>query len=64
MVKTWARLQPKTQILLQELMNRNVDNYESLLSIWQKDKLYLLSAYQSWLPDSQHNVVASCWPPV
>lgn len=64
MVKTWARLQPRTQVLLQELINHNVDSYESLLTAWQKDKLYLLSAYQAWLPESQHEPVASLWPPV
>lgn len=64
MVKTWARLQPRTQVLLQELTNRNVDSYESLLAAWQKDKLYLLQAYQAWLPESQHATVAALWPPV
>jgi ATP-dependent RNA helicase DHX37/DHR1 len=64
MIKTWARLQPRTQVLLQELMNRNVDSLESLLLAWQKDNKYLLAAYQAWLPESQHEQVAALWPPL
>ena len=64
MVKSWARLQQRTQVLLQELTNRGVDNLESLLSAWQSDPRYLLSAYQSWLPASLHDQVAAMWPPV
>ena len=64
MIKTWARLQPRTQVLLQELMNRNVDSLESLLLAWQKDNKYLLVAYQGWLPESQHEQIAALWPPL
>ena len=64
MIKTWARLQPRTQVFLQELMNRNVDSLESLLVAWKKDNKYLLTAYQAWLPESQHEEVATLWPPV
>lgn len=64
MVKTWARLQPRTQILLQELTRCAVDNYDSLLAAWRKDKLYLLAVYQSWIPESLHSEAAALWPPV
>jgi ATP-dependent RNA helicase DHX37/DHR1 len=64
MVKTWAKLQPRTQLLLQELKNRNIDNLDTLLAAWQKDKLYLLTAYQAWVPESLHGEVAALWPPV
>ena len=64
MVKTWAKLQPRTQLLLQELTNRNVDSLDTLLAAWQKDKLYLLAAYQSWVPESLHDEIAELWPPL
>lgn len=64
MIKTWARLQPRTQLLLQELMRRNVDSYEALLSAWRSEPTYLLAAYQSWLPVALHQQVAAQWPPL
>ncbi len=35
MIKTWAKLQPRTEILLKALMVENVDCRESLLKAWQ-----------------------------
>lgn len=64
MIKTWAKLQPRTQQFLQELTSRNVDNLETLLAVWKKDKLYLLSAYQAWLPESVQQQAAALWPPL
>lgn len=64
MIKTWAKLQPRTQVLLQQLTSRNVDNLDALLGEWKKDKNYLLAAYQGWLPESLHEQVASSWPPL
>jgi ATP-dependent RNA helicase DHX37/DHR1 len=64
MIKTWAKLQPRTQSLLQELTSRNVDSLDTLLAAWQKDKLYLLVAYQAWVPESLHGEVEALWPPV
>jgi len=64
MIKTWAKLQPRTQLLLKELTGRNVDTLDTLLGAWQKDKLYLLAAYQAWLPETLHGEVAALWPPV
>ena len=64
MVKTWARLQPRTQILLQGLTNDKVDSFEALLAAWKRNRLYLLNAYQQWLPVSLHQQVASQWPPL
>lgn len=64
MTKTWAKLQPRTQTLLNELVGHNVDNLDRLLSAWQKDKSYLLAVYQSWQPESLHDQIASIWPPL
>lgn len=64
MIKTWAKLQPRTQVLLQELTRSNVDSLDTLLAAWKKDRLYLLNAYQAWLPESLHEKVAAIWPPV
>lgn len=63
MVKTWAKLQPRTDILLKALVARQVDSKSKLLEAWKKDTSYLLSAYQKWIPESAHNEVALSWPP-
>ena len=64
MIKSWAKLQPRTQVLLQELMKGKVDTLESLLTVWRTNNCYLLEAYKMWLPESLHEHVASQWPPL
>ena len=64
MVKTWARLQPRTEKLRHELTVRKVDNLESLLAVWEKDNTYLLDAYKDWIPQSMHEQVTALWPPL
>lgn len=64
MIKSWAKLQPRTQVLLQELMKEKVDTLESLLTVWRTNNCYLLEAYKMWLPESLHEHVASQWPPL
>ncbi|XP_063237576.1 probable ATP-dependent RNA helicase kurz [Bacillus rossius redtenbacheri] len=64
MVKTWANLQPRTSALLNALTARQVRSRGRLLEAWQKDRLYLLSEVQQWLPESAHSDLAATWPPV
>lgn len=64
MVKTWAKLQPRTQMLLQQLTISNVDSLDLLLAAWQKDKFYLLEVYKAWVPESLHEEISTLWPPV
>ncbi|XP_028393261.1 probable ATP-dependent RNA helicase DHX37 [Dendronephthya gigantea] len=64
MVKTWSKLQPRTEALLRELVNNDVDCRASLLAMWKKEKDYLLKAYLGWIPESKHDDVKKIWPPV
>ncbi|KAK3084248.1 hypothetical protein FSP39_010668 [Pinctada imbricata] len=64
MVKSWAKLQPRTEVLLKTLISREVDNKEALMKAWQEDKSYLLSAYCEWIPQAQHFLIEANWPPV
>ena len=64
MIKSWARLQPRTQVLLRELISQKVDTLEGLLAVWRTDNCYLLEAYKMWLPESLHEQVARQWPPL
>ncbi|XP_043571745.1 probable ATP-dependent RNA helicase DHX37 [Chiloscyllium plagiosum] len=63
MLKTWAKLQPRTDALLGALVSENVDNHDALLAAWKKNSKYLLSAYCQWLPEAMHADVSKHWPP-
>ncbi|NXQ26153.1 DHX37 helicase, partial [Alaudala cheleensis] len=64
MLKTWSKLQPRTEALLQALVKENCDNREALLAAWRKNPTYLLAAYRQWLPEAMHQELALRWPPV
>ncbi|MFT7805018.1 putative ATP-dependent RNA helicase DHX37 [Arapaima gigas] len=64
MLKTWAKLQPRTEALLGVLVSGKADCQEALLSAWEKNNKYLLSAYCQWLPEALHEKVAENWPPI
>uniref|UniRef100_UPI00398EC82E probable ATP-dependent RNA helicase DHX37 n=1 Tax=Pristiophorus japonicus TaxID=55135 RepID=UPI00398EC82E len=63
MLKTWAKLQPRTDALLGALVSENVDNRDALLAAWKKNSKYLLLAYCQWLPEAVHADVSQHWPP-
>lgn len=64
MVKPWAKLQHRTQVLLSALVAKQVFSKASLLAVWKDDPKYLLSAYSMWLPQSVHRVLGEMWPPI
>ncbi|XP_033474385.2 putative ATP-dependent RNA helicase DHX37 [Epinephelus lanceolatus] len=64
MLKTWAKLQPRTEVLLGALVSKRVDCREALLSVWKTEDKFLLSAYCQWLPEAMHKEVAKSWPPI
>ncbi|XP_038619238.1 probable ATP-dependent RNA helicase DHX37 [Tachyglossus aculeatus] len=64
MLKTWAKLQPRTEILLKALVSENAYCRDAVLSAWKKDPKYLLSAYCEWIPQAMHADVTKAWPPI
>uniref|UniRef100_A0A8B9SBH4 Activating signal cointegrator 1 complex subunit 3 n=1 Tax=Apteryx owenii TaxID=8824 RepID=A0A8B9SBH4_APTOW len=64
MLKTWSKLQPRTEFLLQALVAENCDNRDALLAAWKKNPKYLLAAYCQWIPEVMHEDLAKKWPPV
>uniref|UniRef100_A0A3Q2EBR3 RNA helicase n=1 Tax=Cyprinodon variegatus TaxID=28743 RepID=A0A3Q2EBR3_CYPVA len=64
MMKTWAKLQPRTEALLGPLVSRRVDSRDALHSIWRTEENFLLSAYCQWLPEAMHQEVTKLWPPI
>ncbi|NXS89666.1 DHX37 helicase, partial [Erpornis zantholeuca] len=63
MLKTWSKLQPRTEALLQALVKENCDNRDALLAAWKKNPNYLLAAYRQWVPEAMHQELALKWPP-
>ncbi|PKK25983.1 DEAH (Asp-Glu-Ala-His) box polypeptide 37, partial [Columba livia] len=64
MLKTWSKLQPRTESLLQALVAENCDNRDALVAAWKKNPKYLLAAYRQWIPEAMHDDLAKNWPPV
>ncbi|XP_068013534.1 probable ATP-dependent RNA helicase DHX37 [Melanerpes formicivorus] len=64
MLKTWSKLQPRTESLLQALVAESCDNRDALLAAWKKNPKYLLTAYRQWIPEAMHDELAKNWPPV
>lgn len=63
MLKTWARLQPRTQSLLSALVAEKADCRDALLAAWKRSPKYLLTQYCEWLPQAMHADVEKAWPP-
>ncbi|XP_010366724.2 probable ATP-dependent RNA helicase DHX37 [Rhinopithecus roxellana] len=63
MLKTWARLQPRTESLLRALVAEKADCREALLATWKKNPKYLLAEYCEWLPQAMHPDIEKAWPP-
>ncbi|XP_020860011.1 LOW QUALITY PROTEIN: putative ATP-dependent RNA helicase DHX37 [Phascolarctos cinereus] len=63
MLKTWAKLQPRTESLLKALVSKKADCREALKKAWKQEPKYLLSEYCEWLPQAIHNEVSTLWPP-
>ncbi|KAL0100806.1 hypothetical protein PUN28_019294 [Cardiocondyla obscurior] len=62
--KSWAKLIPRIQAIVQTLQSQGVMSKEKLMEMWGLDKKFLLPAYQKWLPESAHAEVAKLWPPL
>ncbi|XP_069038235.1 probable ATP-dependent RNA helicase DHX37 [Lepisosteus oculatus] len=64
MLKTWAKLQPRTEALLGALVSEKADCRDALLAAWRRNQKYLLSPYCQWLPEAMHQDIAKSWPPL
>ncbi|XP_066227273.1 probable ATP-dependent RNA helicase DHX37 [Saccopteryx leptura] len=63
MLKTWARLQPRTESLLRALVAEKADHRDALLAAWKRNPKYLLAEYCEWLPQAMWAEVEKAWPP-
>ncbi|XP_050552676.1 probable ATP-dependent RNA helicase kurz [Spodoptera frugiperda] len=64
MVKTWAKLQPRTEVLLKALIAKRAGTRDAMRSVWEENGSFLLDEYLKWVPESAHNEVSLYWPPL
>ncbi|CAL2038500.1 unnamed protein product [Caenorhabditis brenneri] len=64
MVKSWAKLQKRTEMLLNKLIDKEVTTRASLKEQWLKNENWLLEEYLEWVPESLHQQVSLMWPPL
>ncbi|XP_050679614.1 probable ATP-dependent RNA helicase kurz isoform X2 [Leptidea sinapis] len=64
MIKSWAKLQPRTEVLLRALVSERCGTREQLRNVWEEKSKYLLEEYLQWVPESAHNDVTLYWPPL
>jgi len=63
MIKSWAKLQPRTEVLLSELVSGSANSKMALMAAWKKNPKFLLAALKQWIPESKHVELTSMWPP-
>lgn len=64
MVKSWAKLQPKTESLLKALLSKGTNTKTLLAAAWQQEPSFLQREYLEWVQESKHAAVLSVWPPL
>ncbi|XP_064620973.1 probable ATP-dependent RNA helicase DHX37 [Lineus longissimus] len=64
MIKSWAKLQPRTETLLKALAAEGCDSKTHLEKAWKKDPNYLYREYTEWIPQSLHMELKQLWPPL
>ncbi|CAI4230795.1 unnamed protein product [Auanema sp. JU1783] len=64
MVKSWAKLQQRTENLLNALIEKDICSRVALVEEFEKDENFLLQEYLEWVPESLHGNVSIMWPPI
>lgn len=64
MVKSWAKLQRRTEDLLNRLIDKEVTTRKSLVGVWLENENWLLEEYLQWVPESLHQQISLMWPPL
>ncbi|RUS81416.1 hypothetical protein EGW08_010800 [Elysia chlorotica] len=64
MVKSWAKLQPKTETFLKALLAKGTNTRDTLADVWKQEPSFLQREYLEWVQESQHAAVLTQWPPL
>ncbi|CAO1440167.1 unnamed protein product [Diamesa hyperborea] len=62
MTKSWSKLLPRTEVLINTLASREIDSKEKLVKELKKNPLFLLKQYLLWIPESLQVQVTTLWP--
>jgi len=62
MTKSWSKLMPRTEVIMNALANRQVDSKKKLLRELKANPNFLLKQYLSWVPEALHHKVTNVWP--
>ncbi|CAH0548891.1 unnamed protein product [Brassicogethes aeneus] len=64
MVKSWAKLQPRTDAVLKALIGKDAMTRQGLLEVFRDEPTFLLQEYLKWVPESAHGEITLLWPPI
>ncbi|CAJ0566358.1 unnamed protein product, partial [Mesorhabditis spiculigera] len=64
MTREWAKLQPRTEAVLNALIRKETLSRAALIAVWAKEPEFLLDEVQAWLPQTLHTKFQAAWPPV
>ncbi|KAK0057271.1 ATP-dependent RNA helicase DHX37 [Biomphalaria pfeifferi] len=64
MVKSWAKLQPKTDTVLKALISKEAKTRDRLIGMWKTEPRFFQAEYLEWIPESLHGEVITLWPPL
>lgn len=64
MTKEWARLQKRTDSMLNALTRADCKSRFDLEQNWETDSSFLLNEYLEWVPEKFQDEVRLLWPPL
>ncbi|PAV83114.1 hypothetical protein WR25_07763 [Diploscapter pachys] len=64
MIRSWAKLQKRTEALLNKLIDKQIHTRPELKAAFVEDENFLLEEYFLWLPESLHSRATLIWPPL
>lgn len=63
LTKSWSKLQPRANKMLQAMTYANVKSRKNLSELWKNEANFLKKEYLLWLPESMHPEICQDWPP-
>ncbi|KAG5673670.1 hypothetical protein PVAND_003696 [Polypedilum vanderplanki] len=61
MTKSWSRIVPRTEMIMNALANKQIDSREKLLKELRNNPNYLLKQYLMWIPEALQYKVTCLW---
>ncbi|KAL7024273.1 hypothetical protein ACKWTF_012967 [Chironomus riparius] len=61
MIKSWSKLVPRTETMMNALANKQVDSRKKLVKELKENSNYLLKQYLMWVPEALQYKVTTTW---